>query len=198
MKAAILPSCCSQIFLTGLLVVRPVLDLRGIVLASGYNPLYCVSCSAAHKSSPSRAALPSAKQKATTPMNDTTIAGVQPVDHEAVRARLNAATPGPWEAGDRWVYTTPIYDDDPRLMNVLGVVDHYAEHERVEAERKRGQANAELIAHAPADLAALLVENQRLRDTIQAVEETVARSERQGFERVAIVWLREALGVSGE
>lgn len=79
------------------------------------------------------------------------------LDVAAVQARLDAAlalTPEPWEVGDGWVYTLPIYADDNRLANVFGA--KYADPDRAEAERERGQRNAELFAHAPTDLRLLL------------------------------------------
>lgn len=72
---------------------------------------------------------------------------------DEVRALLAAATPGPWAAGECWVYTPPIYPGDPRLMNVLGM--HSFDPTRAEAERDRGNRNAALIARAPELLATL-------------------------------------------
>lgn len=71
-----------------------------------------------------------------------------------IEKRLAAATPGPWEAGDVWVFTPPIYPDDRRLSNVLGM--DFADPERAAAERARGMRNADFIANAPADIAFLL------------------------------------------
>ena len=75
-------------------------------------------------------------------------------DLNAIKARWAAATPGPWEAGDTWVYTMPVYPDDNRLSSVLGM--KFEDPERREHEHARAQANAEAIAHAPEDIAALL------------------------------------------
>ena len=72
----------------------------------------------------------------------------------AIRARAEAATPGPWEAGDVWVYTPPIYPDDRRLSDVLGM--KFADEDRAEAEHKRGLINAEFIAAARSDVPALV------------------------------------------
>lgn len=101
-----------------------------------------------------------------------------------VRALLAAATPGPWEAGDCWVYTQPIYSDDPRLMNVLGM--SYIDPDRAEEERLRGNVNAALIARAPELLAALcdkLDEAEMDRDLFAAInragdEGVLARAEK--------------------
>lgn len=67
-----------------------------------------------------------------------------------IRARLNAATPGPWEwrewsCGDEAI-TGP--DNTGFVVNVDEATPH---------------ADADLIAHAPADIAWLLDEVERLR-----------------------------------
>lgn len=90
------------------------------------------------------------------------------VDVAAVQSRLDAAlalTPEPWEVGDGWVYTLPIYADDNRLANVFGA--KYADPDRAEAERERGQRNVELIAHAPTDLRLLLEALKEARAEIE-------------------------------
>lgn len=66
------------------------------------------------------------------------------IDLDALERIAQAATPGPWEAGDVWVFTDPIYPDDRRLSNVLGM--KYADEERAHAEHARGLRNAEHIA----------------------------------------------------
>jgi hypothetical protein len=63
------------------------------------------------------------------------------VDLEAIRARLAAATPGPWFAGT----TNHVFQAD--VGNVCAVFPHGADI---------GEHNTYLIAHAPADIAALL------------------------------------------
>lgn len=60
-----------------------------------------------------------------------------------LRELLAAATPGPWEAGERWIFTSPIYDDTTALANVLG--DRYADPDRMQAEIERGRVNTALI-----------------------------------------------------
>lgn len=91
----------------------------------------------------------------------------KPVDLEAIKAQLAGRTPGNWELGDGWVYTTPIYDDDRRLTPI-GRVAKYADPERQAAERDRVQRDLDLIAHAPEDLAALVAEVERLRGDLRA------------------------------
>lgn len=79
-----------------------------------------------------------------------------------LRRIAEAATPGPWEAGDVWVYTDPIYADDRRLSDVLGMT--FADEDRAEAEHARGLRNADHIAASnPTIVLALL-------DRIEALE----------------------------
>lgn len=67
-----------------------------------------------------------------------------------IDARAKAATPGLWESGDGWVFTLPVYEDDNRLSNVLGMP--YANLDRAEVERERAQRNADFIAAARTDV----------------------------------------------
>lgn len=96
---------------------------------------------------------------------------------EAIRARLAAATPGPW--------TLPYHDGalaGPHGASLLGLdVDGMA--------IVWARADAELIAHAPADIAALLAEVERLRAEV---------AERVEAERVADARLREWLSSDAE
>lgn len=87
------------------------------------------------------------------------------VERAAIRARLAAATEGPWEVDDRTSALPRVYSTDPDVDTPPMIAEVHNVHDAV------------LIAHAPTDLAALLAErddlaseNQRLRDTIQAVE----------------------------
>ena len=61
-----------------------------------------------------------------------------------LRGIAEAATPGEWEAGDIWVFTDPVYPDDNRLSDVLGM--KYADEDRARIERERGLRNATHIA----------------------------------------------------
>lgn len=85
------------------------------------------------------------------------------LDLEPIEARLNAATPGPW-----WLlneYTEPHQDGDEwhiyaRVGNrVPRVVDN--------TEDQLTWPDAEFIAHAPTDVAALIAEVRRLRDEME-------------------------------
>lgn len=83
------------------------------------------------------------------------------LDLDAIERRLDAATPGPWHEGDGWVYTLPVYEDDDRLSDVLGM--DFVDDDRAAAEHDRASRNAQFIAHARTDVADLLAEVRRLR-----------------------------------
>lgn len=59
-----------------------------------------------------------------------------------IEARLAAATPGPWEEGHRWVFADPTDPDEE--ANPIGIAHRVALND------------VGLIAHAPADLSALV------------------------------------------
>lgn len=90
---------------------------------------------------------------------------------DALEATARAATPGPWEAGDVWVYTDPIYPDDRRLSNVLGM--KFEDEERADAEHARGLRNAEHIATF--DPPAVLALIARLREAEAVIEQVRAK-----------------------
>ena len=73
-----------------------------------------------------------------------------------IRARLDAATPGPWfhYPGEPWVTNAT---DEPRI--IVATV----------SPRMTGD-NADLIAHAPADIAWLLAEVERLQKRVAMYE----------------------------
>jgi len=92
----------------------------------------------------------------------------QPPDLPAIEARLAAATPGPWRRlvdGDAiWagnVYVALVRNSD-------GVYHHPNAPESQEAAD-----NANLIAHAPADIAALVTEVKRLRLQVAQLAEAL-------------------------
>lgn len=80
-------------------------------------------------------------------------------DHAArlasIEARLDAATPGPWEFDE----TTSIID-----AGEVSVAHVHITHD------DSGSANADLIAHAPADLRYLLDRVRELEKTVDALE----------------------------
>ena len=103
-------------------------------------------------------------------------------DLDAIRARLAAATPGPWHAyGNTLAAETGGCTCSP----------HYGAHEAHCGLEEIGQvveSDADLIAHAPADLAALLAEVERLRRTeaqIKAEALREASGKLAGTERIS-------------
>ena len=81
------------------------------------------------------------------------------IDLEAIEARANAATPGPWGEGGATVY-------DEQLIPICHCM---ATRDRYKDERQ----NADFIAHAREDIPALLAEVKR-----QAAEIAVVTAER--------------------
>jgi len=81
---------------------------------------------------------------------------------QEIRARLDAATPGPWI----------IYEDEE--TGQLDPWDDEGMHPILDS-----QSNADLIAHAPADIAWLLDEVERSRRTVRrlSIERLQAMSE---------------------
>lgn len=83
-----------------------------------------------------------------------------------IRARLDAATPGPWFATPEMLAAggSHIAGRSPWVSVPTHVI---ARCSRLASDRKRGpdkaaEANAELIAHAPEDIAYLLAELARV------------------------------------
>lgn len=68
---------------------------------------------------------------------------------QEIRARLDAATPGPW-------HVHPVGSIEVRRLDYSGFVVARANHDD----------DADLIAHAPADLAWLLAEIDALRERV--------------------------------
>jgi hypothetical protein len=86
---------------------------------------------------------------------------MQTSDLEAIKARLAAASPGPWHHGSVDDRLHAVFDAnaDGEICTLYDV-----DGEGFPADAFQGDAaNAELIAHAPTDLAALVAEVERLR-----------------------------------
>ena len=79
-------------------------------------------------------------------------------DHAAIRARLDAATQGPWT----WAAHTTADGDEWAVFNE----SNWA----LATSRDGWVCDAELIAHAPTDLRALLDENAQLRQALDYYE----------------------------
>jgi hypothetical protein len=84
--------------------------------------------------------------------------GQEPLDLAAIEARLKAATPGPWgyKAGflKHYVFSLDAQEDFGISLQEL----HWNDGHEVPAA-----ANAQFIANAPTDIAALIAEVRRLR-----------------------------------
>lgn len=72
-------------------------------------------------------------------------------DLDAIRARLEATTPAPWEAHDTGIVLQPETDDE----------------EAEDIARAYRMDDADFIAHAPEDIRALLREVARLRGELE-------------------------------
>lgn len=79
----------------------------------------------------------------------------EPLDLESIKARLAAAIPGPWESGRS-------------VEGLLGIYCLSAAFRLAWLDGSR-ETDADLIANAPADIAALIAEVERLRDGLRAV-----------------------------
>ncbi|MEU2924162.1 hypothetical protein ABZ636_03745 [Streptomyces sp. NPDC007251] len=102
----------------------------------------------------------------------------QPLDLDAIQARTEAATPGPWGTyhdGSELDYIDIAADLEETdtgfrcrrqiAMTVDEPIDNDPSHKEwtVEQDRQQIHADAAFIAHAPEDIAALLAEVHRLR-----------------------------------
>ena len=87
------------------------------------------------------------------------------IDTAAIEARLASATPGPWVRIGQYVAA-------PTIGCNCAAPPEYGHEPYCGAEpiAQAGDNDADLIAHAPTDLRALLDEVDRLRATIAAVE----------------------------
>lgn len=68
---------------------------------------------------------------------------------DAIKARLAQATPGPW-------HRTPYSPDKKFYLTTILNEEHWAVADIFDHSDKRGQGNADLIAHVPTDLDYLL------------------------------------------
>ena len=78
------------------------------------------------------------------------------LDLEPIKERLAAATPGPWKAKeDSWDGYSVVIDDNGPGVSIIA--------EQIGQGEDGGWGDAEFIAHAPEDIAALISEVERLR-----------------------------------
>ena len=78
------------------------------------------------------------------------------IDKEAIKARLDAATPGPWREGK---VSGTVVSDTPQTWNDGLDYEYYGGYPICESALT---GDLEFIANAPTDIAELLVEVERL------------------------------------
>jgi hypothetical protein len=98
-------------------------------------------------------------------------------DPDAIRARLDAATPGPWRLDGRSIVAeTPISDDGPAdgkwNHSVVCSVGAWRSGRPTDAD-------AEFIAHSRTDVQLLLAENERLGAEVDRLDSELTRAENQ-------------------
>jgi hypothetical protein len=107
------------------------------------------------------------------------------INLDAIKARLAAATPGPWRVSRQNIDERPGTSEVCDLVNDCWVI---VEHN----DLGRYEDDADLIAHAPADIAALLAEVERLRGHRESCTDNLRKGYETGKaeERAAVVaWL---------
>lgn len=96
-------------------------------------------------------------------------------DTAAVRARVAAATPGPWFA---YIKDDVISVGTRKFGRGLDAIIHWAGFDSCRTPLEQQRANAVLIARAPTDLLAMCDEieglRKALRDSVFAIEATLA------------------------
>ena len=91
------------------------------------------------------------------------------LDLEPIKARLDKAHTewGPWKAKeDSWDGYSVVIDDNGPGVSIIA--------EQIGQGEDEGRGDAEFIAHAPEDIAALVAEVERLRGQVEAVRAAVA------------------------
>ena len=90
------------------------------------------------------------------------------LDLEPIKARLDKAHTewGPWRAKeDSWDGYSVVIDDNGPGVSIIA--------EQIGQGEDEGRGDAEFIAHAPEDIAALISEVERLREQVEAVKKIV-------------------------
>ena len=113
------------------------------------------------------------------------------MDLQAIEARLAAATPGPWKAQD--FVAAPTEDAGSAVVKQGngGLVAYALRSGAVEHEwydKPQCDADAEFIAHAPADMRALLDEVKAVRDAVARHPDVLECSEYSDYEPVSCGW----------
>ena len=90
------------------------------------------------------------------------------IDLEPIKARLDKAHTewGPWRAKeDSWDGYSVVIDDNGPGVSIIA--------EQIGQGEDGGRGDAEFIANAPEDIAALVAEVERLREQVEAVKKIV-------------------------
>ena len=90
------------------------------------------------------------------------------LDLEPIKARLDKAHTewGPWKAKeDSWDGYSVVIDDNGPGVSIIA--------EQIGQGEDEGRGDAEFIANAPEDIAALISEVERLREQVEAVKKIV-------------------------
>ena len=90
------------------------------------------------------------------------------LDLEPIKERLDKAHTewGPWKAKeDSWDGYSVVIDDNGPGVSIIA--------EQIGQGEDEGRGDAEFIANAPADIAALISEVERLREQVEAVKKIV-------------------------
>ena len=90
------------------------------------------------------------------------------LDLEPIKERLDKAHTewGPWKAkGDSWDGYSVVIDDNGPGVSIIA--------EQIGQGEDEGRGDAEFIANAPEDIAALISEVERLRGQVEAVKKIV-------------------------
>lgn len=99
---------------------------------------------------------------------------------DAIQSRLDAATPGPWRISPRGHAMGRLWVDDGHQYDVVMTQD-----------QPRQNADADLVAHAPTDIAALLGGITCLEAALRELYEAVIDTQRLKWSKAAT--LRRAL-----
>jgi hypothetical protein len=112
-------------------------------------------------------------------------------DLEAIRARANAATPGPWKVNKRGHIGGGDFGTDPVVINESGIEPFF----ELGAE---GPDNSTFIAHSRQDVPALCDEIESLRSRVALLEKSMEGMEfAQVGTREKLLRLQEYLGYRG-
>ena len=90
------------------------------------------------------------------------------IDLEPIKARLDKAHTewGPWRAKeDSWDGYSVVIDDNGPGVSIIA--------EQIGQGEDEGRGDAEFIANAPEDIAALVAEVERLREQVEAVKKII-------------------------